>query len=61
MHQSSETAGREKTAMLLQSPAAPHICGATCGSVVDTPMNKRTSQWRLVVALLFSLTLALTP
>jgi predicted lipid-binding transport protein (Tim44 family) len=28
---------------------------------MDTPMTKRTQRWRLIVALLFSLTLALTP
>jgi Tim44-like domain len=51
--------------MLLQSLSTPHMQRATCASRVYTPMSKRTLQgnkrWRLVVALLFSLTLALTP
>jgi predicted lipid-binding transport protein (Tim44 family) len=48
------------SAPLLQRRVAPHMSGATLGSL-DAPMIKRTSQWRLIAALLFSLTLALTP
>jgi predicted lipid-binding transport protein (Tim44 family) len=51
--------------MLLQSLATPHMSGAMFGSR-DAPMskrppNQRSNRWRLIVALLFSLTLALTP
>lgn len=47
--------------MLLQSGATPHMSGATSPSRVDKPMTRRSKQWRIVAALLFSLSLALTP
>src|SRR5271155_41191 len=57
--------GGHHCAMLLQNISTPHMQRATCASRVDTPMTKRTlpgsTRWRLIVALLFSLTLALTP
>jgi predicted lipid-binding transport protein (Tim44 family) len=51
--------------MLLQSLATPHMCRAMFGSR-DAPMskrllNQRSNRWRLIAALIFSLTLALTP
>jgi predicted lipid-binding transport protein (Tim44 family) len=56
--------------MLLQSHATPHICGAMFGSrdapmskrpLNQRPLNQRSGRWRLIAALIFSLTLALTP
>jgi predicted lipid-binding transport protein (Tim44 family) len=51
--------------MLLQSLATPHMSGAMFGSrdapMSQSPMNQRSNRWRLIAALIFSLTLALTP
>jgi predicted lipid-binding transport protein (Tim44 family) len=52
--------------MLLQLRPAPHMSGrylpCTGGTpMTKRPMTKRTTRWRIIAALLFSLTLALTP
>ena len=52
-------------AMLLQYLVRPHMSGrinSTDATIfMDTPMTDRTTRWRVIAALLFSLTLALTP
>jgi hypothetical protein len=46
--------------MLLQRPATPHIHRRDC-SAMDRPMTTRLAGWRVLLALMFSLTLALAP